>query len=138
MNDATLYLTVGLPQSGKTTWARAFSRQHGAPIVNPDSIRLALHGQPFIAQAEPFVWAIAKVMVAALFLAGHEIVIVDATNISRRRRDEWKSPRWERAFKGFETDPAECKRRAVENGRDDLLPVIDRMMSEYEPLSDDE
>ena len=35
-----LIVMVGLPRSGKTTWAR----KQGYPIVNPDSIRLAFHG----------------------------------------------------------------------------------------------
>jgi predicted kinase len=82
-----LILTVGLPRSGKTTWARA----QGVPVASPDAISRALHGQRFIGVAEPFVWAIAKLMVRALFLAGHPTVIVDATNTTQKRRDEWKS-----------------------------------------------
>jgi predicted kinase len=108
------------------------------PIVNPDSIRLALHGQPFVAEAEPFVWAIARTMVRALFLAGHEEVIVDATNISRKRRDDWKYGPWERRFKVFTTDAEECKRRALATERPDLVPVIDRMAEGYEPVGEDE
>ncbi|KKK82651.1 hypothetical protein LCGC14_2801230, partial [marine sediment metagenome] len=46
-----LILTVGLPRSGKSTWAR----KQGHPIVNPDSIRLALYGEPFIEEAEPMI-----------------------------------------------------------------------------------
>ena len=38
-----IIVTVGLPRSGKTTWAR----EQGYPIVNPDSIRLSLHGKRF-------------------------------------------------------------------------------------------
>ena len=83
----TLIAMVGLPRSGKSTWAK----KAGHPIVSPDAIRLALHGQRFISEAEPFVWAIAKAMVRALFLAGHSAVILDATNNTRKRRDEWKS-----------------------------------------------
>jgi predicted kinase len=49
-----LILTVGLPRSGKSSW----SRQQTFPVVNPDSIRLALHGLRFAPEAEPFVWAI--------------------------------------------------------------------------------
>ena len=40
-------------RSGKTTWAR----QQGVPIVNPDAIRPALHGQRFEPRAESVVWA---------------------------------------------------------------------------------
>lgn len=67
-----LLVTVGLPRSGKSTWAK----QQGAPVVNPDAIRLALHGQAFLQEAEPLVWVMAKYMVEALFLAGHSTVIL--------------------------------------------------------------
>lgn len=56
MSKPTLVLMVGLPRSGKSTIARSGR----VPIVSPDAIRLALHGQPFIASAEPTVWATAK------------------------------------------------------------------------------
>jgi predicted kinase len=135
MNENLLILTVGLPRSGKTTWAMEHSRKVGVPIVNPDSIRLALHGHAFAAEAEPFVWAIAKTMVHALFLAGHAVVIVDATNVSRKRRDDWKSRKWATRFKVFATDKGECIRRAEATGRPDLIPVIERMASEQEPLA---
>src|SRR5882672_916000 len=61
--DKLLICTVGLPRSGKSTWARSQS----FPIVCPDAIRIAIHGQRFISEAEPFVWATAKAMVRALF-----------------------------------------------------------------------
>jgi predicted kinase len=137
----TLVLTCGLPRSGKTTWAQT----QDVPIVNPDSIRLALHGKPFISLAEPFVWAIAKVMVRALFLAGHDRVIVDATNTTRKRRDDWKSRDWTREFRVFgdASLKEECKRRANMVAQDTehligLLEAIDRMADQWEPIADDE
>jgi len=135
----TLILAVGLPQSGKSTWCR----QQGHPIVNPDSIRLAMHGKPFIAEAESFVWAVAKCMVKALFLAGHETVVLDATNTTRKRRDEWKSSKWTREYFEFERDPVLCKARAEVTCGDaehlaGLIAAIDRMNAQYEPVAEDE
>jgi predicted kinase len=132
----TLLCTVGLPRSGKTTWARAFSQQHACPIVNPDSIRLAMHGQRFAPQAERFVWATAHAMVGALFLAGHDHVIVDATNTTRKRRDEWMSKEWRTAFVVIAADEATCIERAA--GDEEIIPVIRRMASQWEPLGPDE
>lgn len=119
----TLISTVGLPRSGKSTWART----QGIPVVNPDSIRLALHGQAFYAPAEPFVWATAHLMVQSLFLAGHNKVILDATNINRRRRDEWRSKDWQNAYVCFETSEFECMTRARNNGQPELVAIIARM-----------
>jgi len=101
-------------------------------MVNPDSIRLALHGQAFYASAEPTVWATAHLMVAALFLAGHGTVILDATNLTRHRRDEWRSPDWERSYKVFKTSQTTCMDRAMVDGKRYLLPVIARMATTIE------
>lgn len=119
----TLVLTVGLPRSGKSTWAK----RQGCPIVNPDSIRLALHGRPFYAPAEAFVWATAHLMVESLFLAGHRTVILDATNLTEKRRREWKNSAWECRFVCFDTPEAVCIERAYSEGRYDLVSVIERM-----------
>lgn len=136
----TLILTVGLPRSGKTTW----SRKQGFPIVNPDSIRLALHGERFLPSAEPMVWTIARYMVQALFLAGHEMVILDATNTTKKRREEWYSKTWAVKYAMFQTSKAECLRRCAAGeptdefvtrlARMDLVPVIERMAAQFEPL----
>lgn len=123
-----LVLTVGLPRSGKSTWARS----KGYPIVCPDAIRLALHGAAFVTDAEPMVWTIARYMVKSLFLAGHNIVILDAVNSTRARRDEWKSVRWKRRYMVMKTTKEECLRRAQESPQ--LIPIIERMAEQYEDI----
>jgi len=130
----TLIVMVGLPRSGKSTWAR----KAGHPIVSPDAIRLALHGQRFIAEAEPFVWAIAKAMVKALFIAGHHAVILDATNNTRKRRLEWISKDWETVFKVIPESAEVCLERAQAEDDAYIVDVIKRMSAEHEPLGDDE
>ena len=121
-----LVLTVGLPRSGKSTWAK----DQGVPVVCPDSIRLAIHGCTFIASAEPLVWATAHVMVSSLFLAGHDKVILDACNNTQKRREEWRSKGcydWDRSFKVFDEGARECISRAKLSGREDLIETIERM-----------
>ncbi len=129
-----LVMMVGLPRSGKTT--RAEKIYPSVPKVNPDAIRLALHGHPYISEAEPFVWAIARTMVKALFLAGHDIVVLDACNNTRARRDEWKSRSWDREFVTIDAPVAVCLSRV--DGADLLLAAIERMTVAHEPVSDDE
>jgi len=135
----TLVLCVGLPRSGKSTW----SKEQGHPIVCPDAIRLALHGQPFIGLAEPFVWAIAKVMARALFLAGHSTVILDSTNTTKKRRDEWKSDNWIRKYEIFTLGKEPCKQRVLQSGATEehklgLIEAIERMTDQYEPITPEE
>jgi predicted kinase len=120
----TLIVTVGLPRSGKSTWAKGT----GHPIVNPDAIRLAIHYPP----AEPLVWGLAHTMVDALFMAGHETVVIDATNVTEKRRTEWQLPGVAVKFEIFSTLPSECIRRAKANGREDLVPVIQRMARQWD------
>ena len=132
MPTPMLVLTVGLPRSGKTTWAR----DQGCPVVNPDSIRLALHGQRFQLEAEPMVWAIAKIMVKALFLAGHAKVIVDATNTTRERRKFWNDSSWACQCHEIDTPKDVCIQRAVDLKDPYIIPHIERMAKQFEPVAD--
>ncbi len=129
-----LVMTCGIPRSGKSSWAIT----RGIPVVNPDAIRLALHGQPHLKEAEPMVWTMAHYMVESLFLAGHQTVILDATNTTRRRRLEWKSKKWKRVYKVFDTSKEVCIQRAEQDQKDYLIPVINRMNKQFENIQDDE
>lgn len=130
MMEKYLICTVGLPRSGKTTWAR----KQGFPIVNPDSIRLVLHGTAFRREAEDFVWAIARIMVELLFLAGYDVVILDATNTTIKSRATWVNNKWNTYFKVIMEDVEECKQRARDENRYDLIKVIEKMFDQFEAL----
>lgn len=128
----SLTLTIGLPRSGKSTWAR----KQGVPIVNPDSIRLALHGKPFIPESEGFVWAISYVMARALFLAGHKDIIIDATNITKKSREAWigRFTDCMIRFEWFTVKAETCIKRARAGGRLDLIPIIKKMDEQTEGI----
>lgn len=123
MIEWILILTVGLPRSGKSTWAH----QQGCPVVNRDAIRLALHGQPYIQQAEDMVSAIETYMVTALFTAGHKKVIVDATHLKEKYRKRWESIGARIELAHIDTPKETCIARAINDGRKDLIPIIERM-----------
>lgn len=127
-----IILTVGLPRSGKSTWAK----KQGFPIVNPDSIRLALHGKRFEPLAEDFVWATAYVMARSLILAGHDTIIVDATNNTKKRRETWinKFNDCEIKFKLIDTSKEICIRRAMQENDVVIIPIIEKMANEFEPI----
>ena len=135
MENKKLIVLVGLPRSGKSTRAQMLSKKLNAPIVNPDSVRKAIHGQAYIQSAEPFVWATTKAMVTSLFLAGHDTVLIHACNNTKRRRDEWRFGDWELLFEVMKVPKETCVARATEKG---LLKVIERMAAQHEPVSDEE
>ena len=126
----TLHMMVGLPRSGKSTVAKGL----GFPIVEPDAIRKAVHGSAWRAESEPLVWGLADVMVRALFLAGHNDVVLDAVNHTGHRRGLWASSDWVVKYHLVETPESVCIERAVACGQDYLVPVIRRMSSQFEPL----
>jgi predicted kinase len=88
------------------------------------------------------VWAIAKAMVKSLFLAGHKTVVVDATNTTIKRQEDWNDVAVEVGatvkFKVFyDVSSAECKLRAIKDSKEFLIPVIERMADAWEhPPSD--
>jgi len=123
-----LIILIGLPKSGKTTHARKL----GFPIVCPDAIRLATHGMRYWQPAERMVWALAHQMVRSLFLAGHDTVVLDATNVSKARRDDWISKEWVPEFHVLATPHSVCVERAIAANDQCLLPIIDKMSEELD------
>lgn len=131
-----LLCTVGLPRSGKSTWAKTT----GFPIVNPDGIRLALTGKRWYGPIEHEVWATARTMVRALFWGGNKIVVLDSTNFQQRQRDTFiPSPDcvWDRQYVVFDTPAAVCKERA-EKTYPELCDVIDWFEENWEPIKEEE
>lgn len=134
MGENLLICMMGLPRSGKTTWAV----KKGHPIVSPDAIRMAMYGQRFCRDGEKMVWTNAWYMVKSLFYAGHPTVIVDATNTIRLRRDSWTSHEWKTVFKVIDTGVSLCIERAQIEDDGEIIPIIRTMNSHYEPLAADE
>lgn len=141
-----LHIMVGLPRSGKSTVAKAM----GHPIVSPDAIRLALHGERFLQQAEPMVWTLSRLMVESLFKAGHTDVILDSCSHTKRQRERWKGP-WLRTYhcgrygqymldnsKHPLGDFQGCMSVAETLEDEVIMPIIRRFYQEMEPVSIDE
>ncbi len=130
--NKTLILTVGLPQSGKSTYSLNISKERGWPIVNPDSIRLAFYNQPFIKECENWIWTYAKTMVETLFITGYEYVILDATNITKKDREFWKNDKWNIKYFLFNTQKNICIERCLKNKKEYLIPIIEKMNDKIE------
>lgn len=133
MASKRLIVMVGLPRSGKSTACKEY-RDRGYPVVARDAVRLAVHGCRYRQEAEPLVAAITKQMVTALFIAGHDTVVVDECNVTKRERDKWKSPHWARQFHVIPNSLWESRDRAEDAKDYEIIPVIERMAQEWEPI----
>jgi len=130
--SSVLYLLVGLPYSGKST---LMQKLMNGPVVNLDNIRIALHDQRFVKEAESFVWAIAQTMVGSLFLAGHLIVYLDATNTTVERRSIWISDKWNTIAVTMGASVSGCVARAEASKDEEIIPIITRMAEKFEKVS---
>jgi predicted kinase len=132
--NKTLLALHGLPRSGKSTICETLRKRLGAPVVRRDAIRLALHGQRYLSEAEPMVKAMSLYMIRSLFEAGHEVIVCDETNYSLAARNSLRDPGWFTIFYPVDTPPEVCIERAIATGQPDLIPIIKNMHLRHEPL----
>lgn len=87
MTDApTLHYTVGLPASGKTTWARELVRLKPRTVrANRDDIRQQLHEGRFSGGNEKIVTKVQDAVIRAGIADGRDVV-VDDTNLNPKTR----------------------------------------------------
>ncbi|MDD2230757.1 MAG: AAA family ATPase [Candidatus Cloacimonetes bacterium] len=125
-------IMMGIPCSGKSTMARDMMDEY--VVINPDNVRLALHGQAFVPSAEQFIWATVDLMARTLLKTGHN-VLIDATNTMEMRRLPWAkmAKEFHAEFTIFRvlTSLEECLQRNEEIGRMDPA-VITRMYKQIE------
>lgn len=144
-----LYFTIGLPRSGKSTFADnwveeleyhkdgydGYSTSRKRVIVSGDNIRLALTGQRFSKDAEQMVQAIKWVMVKALLDRGHEVMI-DGTHTTNSSIEKILSIDPEARGIFIDRHPRDCEKTAMDCGHYDLVGsgVIRRMVNNLKEL----
>lgn len=89
VNELEVIILQGLPGSGKSTWAKykLSVPDENWKVVNKDSIRMMLEGQPFVKESELLVHDIEWQCIQACLLY-HCNVIVDSTNLDTLRVKE--------------------------------------------------
>lgn len=86
-------ITIGIPCSGKTTWAEEYARKNGFVNVNRDDLRFTVTGNrswgtyKFKGETENMVTDIQRSMIKSAANRGKSVIVSD-TNLVKRRRDE--------------------------------------------------
>lgn len=123
-----LDILVGLPGSGKSTWAEDFAGY--AVIISTDQIREEINGNAADQSNGDKVWATAYNRARYWLHLGYN-VIFDATNCGRANRRAVLQELKDHACKVnafyFNTSIEECKRRNAARARVVPEKVIDRM-----------
>lgn len=81
---STVILTVGIPASGKSTWARGYSAETETPIVCRDDIRIMQglnHGDD-----EDLVTVVEHALIEGLIAEGRDCIVAD-TNVNKTFRN---------------------------------------------------
>ena len=144
MNN-TLYITVGLPGSGKSTYVKNFIKDKEIEYLSSDSLR-AVYGKSEEDQTvTPLVFGHIKRKVDE-FLKDGKNVLVDATSVNRKERSDYikTAKKYDAKVVAivFKMDRQGLiernKKRGEQGGR--VVPdwVIDKMLNKFEEPSYDE
>jgi predicted kinase len=134
----TVVVLVGVPGSGKSTWADGQS----APVLSSDEMRRILTGDATNQQVNRLIFRMMRRCLEAMQHANVERVVVDSTALTKRERRTWV--RWaelhgcpiEAVY--FDTPAEVCQARNVK--RDRVVPkdAMARLLSRLEPPSSEE
>ena len=135
MNRPTLILLVGIPGSGKTTYAEKYIEEHpGAVHLSSDKIRKELHGDESIQDNPGEVFSIMQKRAIAGLDLGYN-VIYDATNMTRKDRAGiiTACPKFAKIECHIVWAPIEtCIERDAIRNRTVGKEVIDRMLKRFQ------
>ncbi len=122
---ATLYVMIGIPGSGKSTYAKKLSKEIGCNVYSSDEIRKELCGDQQNLKNDKEVWKLLKSRMREDLLNGKDC-IVDATNISKKKRFAYfeyiKDVPCEKVAVLVDTPFEECLKRNKERPKEQFVP----------------
>ncbi len=137
MDTGKLYVTIGLPRSGKSTVCN--TKRQGNPqlvVLSGDTFRNALYNGVYNRSAEPFIFATLDIAAKALLMEGYD-VIIDETCTDIRTALRYIAIDPDVQFILVDTPKEECIRRALINKQGYLVSVIEwqsRNLESMRPL----
>jgi predicted kinase len=140
--NVTVVLLVGLPGSGKSTYAANCSAATGAAVLSSDEIRRLLSDDPANQTIHKRVFAMKRSLLRHRLQLKRPVTYLDATHLTRSERRPYLKlaalydATIEAVF--FDVPLDECQRR--NRNRDRVVPelVIERMAKRLEPPSIEE
>jgi predicted kinase len=142
---STIYIAVGLPGSGKSTYAKNFIKGKDIEYLSSDELRAVFGKSEEDQTVTPLVFGHIKRKVDE-FLKDGKNVLVDATSVNRRERADYITTAKKYSAKVvvlvFKMDRQGLidrnKKRGEQGGR--VVPdwVIDKMLAKYEEPSTSE
>jgi len=128
-----LVILVGLPASGKSTWAQ----KQALPILSSDAVRVLLTGDVTHQGANRLIFQTLRQLAAARLQAGMEVTCIDSTALTQWERRCWvrfaQLHNCEAEAVYFDVPLAECKRRNAARDRVVPDPVMDLMAARLQP-----
>lgn len=127
----TLYCTVGLPFSGKATWAAC----QGLPVVSLAANEAVMNNSNSSgskstpkSKAAPDPLAFTRQLIECLFAAGNKVVILLAENLTEQERQYWQDETgasWQTVFREFQISEKEalCKATAAGASKQELSRI---------------
>ena len=137
--ELTVFMLIGTPGSGKSTWASKRENHDAQRIISTDDIREELSGDPSNQSVSAQSFAIARKRLQEYLSEGHSVVI-DATNMYRKTRKDFLDIAKANDAKTVavvfevtkETAIERNAKRAAAGGRNVPTHVIENMLGKYQ------
>jgi len=134
-----LYVLIGIPNSGKSTWTENLKKDTPVEVINMDDIRFQLTGSMSDQSRNKDVFGKATGKFRQALVAGVETIVWDNTTVSRSYRKDLIAESKDHGYQViavfFKVSLTEAKLR--NSKRDRVVPedVLDRMHNKLQPPS---